>query len=947
MILVGFAFWYFSQDRKPSQQQKDFASYSPSASPSKPEDDPRAPENKKRHLPSTPLPSFAEPSNSVVFGVKDGHSPQEIEELTQIPLLRAREVQIRENLIHQLVTNQESVLHFALFDDIRINANVKIKKTAPMNGLFVTGTVEGYPVSDLSLTLLKSNLVGRISLGNRGFQIVSSARKTHYIVEVDTARLPQVDKGGAFVPKAPAPKNAKLTSPMKSLAKITQLQAPTSPETAMAAPPERTIRLIFLYTPKARMAAGSVDAIRAEITNEINITNSVFEKSGVSAALELVHIQETNYPESTRLAFDLDRLSQYGDGFLDETQALKRTHNADLVHLLVSTYQPDACGIHWIATTSDLFNQNPGRSYGVSARNCSYKMTVTHELGHGFGADHDVPNATTASVAWARGIVDLSAKFRTMMAYTTTCNNTESGCPVIPYFSNTVTTYNGRPLGNANANNATRIQQLAPIIAANSTYATIEPSSINNAKSGEAIRLSITLPPGYANATRIQWFQAANGGGFVEIPGAFNYYHDFTYSSPIHFYARVTGPGYEIQTATSYISNAIPRTNFLIERHPTNISVNQGQTATLNVLVQAPKEAVSYAWYFNNQPIAGISSSLNFVPSQSGDVHVVVSNSSGSITSLKARVEVLAKPVFTKDLPAQLMIPKGPAISEIIQVTVSGNVGVTYQWYKNGVAIPGKTDSILTFGSADDSVKGEYWVIAKNSVGETKSLTMRVDTYDKPNITVQPSPTEILLTAGKSISLTVQAQGYNLNYRWHRNGQPIGDAENSTAKDPTFIINSASSSHEGVYHARVSNGAGAVNSVEVYIGTPSAPVILTQPTDILTYRGTLVVMTVVPKAFPPPQYRWTRTLNGVSTQLSANTRELVIPKADWEHQAQYSVEVSNALGTVRSNPATLKLYPVLRAATIELTKDKSKVPLSRTGGFLPVENLGDILKEHP
>src|SRR4029453_11072077 len=109
------------------------------------------------------------------------------------------------------------------------------------------------------------------------------------------------------------------------------------------------------------------------------------------------------------------------------------------------------CGIAWLMTSpSSAFSEH---AYNVVDTRCAISILgYSHELGHNMGLRHDwyVENGTTP-YSYAHGYVNAGAsastRWRTLMAYSSKCADLGISCPVIPYWSNPLLTYNGAPLG--------------------------------------------------------------------------------------------------------------------------------------------------------------------------------------------------------------------------------------------------------------------------------------------------------------------------------------------------------------------------------------------------------------------------------------------------------------------------------------------------------------------
>jgi hypothetical protein len=92
----------------------------------------------------------------------------------------------------------------------------------------------------------------------------------------------------------------------------------------------------------------------------------------------------------------------------------------------------------------------------------------------------------------------------------------------------------------------------------------------------------------------------------------------------------------------------------------------------------------------------------------------------------------------------------------------------------------------------------------------TRLLVEHTPPPPPPVITSQPAPSEMTVTAGSTVTMSVGASGEQLSYRWRKDGQAMSG--NSSATTPTLILNNAQLNDSGVYTAVVSNPGGSVTS---------------------------------------------------------------------------------------------------------------------------------------
>lgn len=175
----------------------------------------------------------------------------------------------------------------------------------------------------------------------------------------------------------------------------------------------------------------------------------------------------------------------------------------------------------------------------------------------------------------------------------------------------------------------------------------------------------------------------------------------------------------------------------------------------------------------------GDSSSVHFKPTnnmQGALIRCQISNHRGSIYSAEAELSV--NPV---SLPVILAQPDNQEILASGQVTLeveadSFGVAPTYQWYHQGVAIPGATQSIYHIDSASAEHAGTYRVDVINGGGVTQSSSVEVSVLAAPIITNLGS-TRRVIRAGQSTTLSAEVQGRGeVQLQWIHQGRILPDA---------------------------------------------------------------------------------------------------------------------------------------------------------------------------
>lgn len=133
--------------------------------------------------------------------------------------------------------------------------------------------------------------------------------------------------------------------------------------------------------------------------------------------------------------------------------------------------------------------------------------------------------------------------------------------------------------------------------------------------------------------------------------------------------------------------------------------------------------------------------------------------------------------------------------------------GLTVQWQKDGVDLPGETSTTLTIANATAASAGEYIAVVSNAAGRTKStaavLTVNGGGGSGPTITQQPQDQPVVV--GQTATFTVVATGSgSLTYQWKRNGLDI-----SGATAASYTTSTVSLIHDGyTYQVVVTDSQG-------------------------------------------------------------------------------------------------------------------------------------------
>jgi hypothetical protein len=194
-------------------------------------------------------------------------------------------------------------------------------------------------------------------------------------------------------------------------------------------------------------------------------------------------------------------------------------------------------------------------------------------------------------------------------------------------------------------------------------------------------------------------------------------------------------------------------------------------------------------------------------------------------------------------------------------------------------------------------------------------------TSTPPPVIVSP-PTSVVAVPGGSatFSVAVTVGGTRVNYQnssstfpiqleWKRDGQDLGNIATSGGKytgtfGDSITINSLTAADAGTYTVTVVTAGGVVTTAPatLTLAAPSAPVISTHPRSATVNAGATVALTVAATGTPTPAFQWQK--NGIAL-TGATSDTLILANIPNAAGGNYTVVVSNSVGSVLSNPAAL------------------------------------------
>ncbi|MBX3020085.1 MAG: hypothetical protein KF799_00285 [Bdellovibrionales bacterium] len=181
------------------------------------------------------------------------------------------------------------------------------------------------------------------------------------------------------------------------------------------------------------------------------------------------------------------------------------------------------------------------------------------------------------------------------------------------------------------------------------------------------------------------------------------------------------------QNASDYIK---------ITSQPPDQTVNKGSNYTLTVVAHSVEgKTLSYQWRKDGVNITGGTAASVIIAdakmNYEGNYTVVISDGRLSVTSQPAYIDIVdtgsvGTITITKQ-PAALSVEAGDIVLLDVTATDSAGKTLTYQWYRNTVAIAGATSNVLLISPAAVADAGNYYVKVKNGTDELNSSVVLVE----------------------------------------------------------------------------------------------------------------------------------------------------------------------------------------------------------------------------
>jgi hypothetical protein len=358
-------------------------------------------------------------------------------------------------------------------------------------------------------------------------------------------------------------------------------------------------------------------------------------------------------------------------------------------------------------------------------------------------------------------------------------------------------------------------------------------------------------------------------------------------------------------------------------------TVASGAAVALEVGWRGPA-STTFKWYKNGVAVTGATSAVLSLPtanvSDAGDYKVELRSGTVLKTSVVVKLTVsLPASIFSQ--PENVAVAAGNPAS--LRVSATGTQPLTYQWFRNGVAVEGGTASVYHMPQASGLDSGVYTVAVSSVAGDPAiSDPATVSILVPPSVIVQPLG-PLAVKRGGAATFTVSAAGSEpMVYQWRKDGVPVAGGTAAT-----LTVENVQEEQAGFYNVTVSNALGSVTSraAKMSVSLPAAIVSQPPPTVNATV-GRPVLLRVVVAGTGPFTYLWQKNgvavENGTSATYAAPTLEA--------GSARYLVTVTGAGygNTVESAGTILTVGEAKRAISILQTPPLETKVIKGSAAFL-------------
>ncbi len=304
----------------------------------------------------------------------------------------------------------------------------------------------------------------------------------------------------------------------------------------------------------------------------------------------------------------------------------------------------------------------------------------------------------------------------------------------------------------------------------------------------------------------------------------------------------------------------------------------------------------------NNMPSASNARVLirnnYFVPDGTGNITATIAGSGAQILSQNNIYQGVHNPLIKQS--GGLIRSIDNFMTATTGTTAPGTDHVfvpdfSYLIRPSGLDIPGAAELVQLISAHAGNTAGKNSITPSQTNAASKIVATMIGAGATANATAANIPSTGNLT------LTATASGFSpASYQWYLDNFAISEATAATYN----ITNASAAEHAGVYAVALATPASEIVTsagFTVSVGTLSAPIITAHPSSQTASAGQSASFTVS-AAGNMLVYQWIKDGQDI---VGATAATYTIASTQQTHAGKYSARVSNSVGSVTSNTATL------------------------------------------
>ncbi len=239
-----------------------------------------------------------------------------------------------------------------------------------------------------------------------------------------------------------------------------------------------------------------------------------------------------------------------------------------------------------------------------------------------------------------------------------------------------------------------------------------------------------------------------------------------------------------------------------------------------------------------------------------------------------------------------------------IAPSISGTQPMTFQWKKDGVAVPGAIYGSYSLYGATLVAAGQYTLTATNQVGTATSTTVTVTVNPAVAPQISNMPSAITFASGDTISFGPAISGTQpMAYQWKKDGVAVPGQTGYY-----YYSSNAATADAGQYTLTITNLAGTATSTAtvVTVSPAVAPTISGLPSVITGSYGDELYLSATVGGTQPMTAQWKK--DGVAIPGATSFYYSFGPVTPTD-SGQYTLTVTNGVGTATSTAVAVTVNP--------------------------------------